>query len=416
MSLSKLESSSSELSLAFNQSKFIEMAIKMKNEGKIKTDLDFARKFMFAFENSAEKFCVNLNFLVDYGVYDRKDNAKAKLLKHFLQGTDYEVQNDSPELSGKPNRAGGRPSEIIKLTVDCFKGMCMLSQNDAGHMVRGYYLDMEHISKACIADQLKESERLRLKAEKLHAQNIQRHRYFKFGKKGPVFYIIVSGIAPADGIIRIKIGVAGCQNPKPKKCKKCGHKPQIKTSNPSIDSRLAEHRTLWPQLQVLFVAYTKDAQLLERNIKRVYKNKINPNGHEIIEDVQSQELIETVSNYLNLFDTLEQEPSFLIEENLEMYNQQALVPIRLLQESEERIMAKLEVIEEKLDEQKVEIKDAIKDSNIQSAKLILPLVSKYQLLKLRDVCREYNLTVKGNKPDLILRIKEHLSNVINGIR
>lgn len=411
MSLSKLGSSSSEITLAFNQSKFIELATRMKNEGKIKTEPEFAQKFMFAFENNPERFCVNLELLIEHGVYDKKGNAKIKLFKHFKEQTDYQVQSNSFEISEKPNRTGGRPSEIIMLTIDCFKGMCMLSQNDAGCKVREYYLDLEQVSKAYIIDEFKKSERLRLKAEKLHEQNIQRHRYFKFGKKGPVFYIIVSGVPSADGITRIKIGVAGCNNSKPRKCKKCGHQPQVKTSQPSIDSRLAEHRTLWPQLQVLFVAYTNDAQLLERTIKRVYRNKINPKGHELIEGVKVQDLIETTNNYLNMFDTLEKEPSFLIEENLELYNKQALIPIiQAIQESEERIK---EFIEEKLIEQKVEIKEAINDANVELAKSLLSSIDKHLLPQLKDICRERGLSIKGNKPEIYQRIKDHLNSIVN---
>jgi len=64
MSLGKLEFSSSEITLAFNQSKFIELAITIKREGKIKTEPEFAKKFMFTFENNPENFCVNLDLFV----------------------------------------------------------------------------------------------------------------------------------------------------------------------------------------------------------------------------------------------------------------------------------------------------------------------------------------------------------------
>lgn len=175
-------------------------------------------------------------------------------------------------------------------------------------------------------NELNDSEKLRIRAEKLHEENIQKHRYFKFGRKGPAFYIIISGLEYSDGIIRIKFGIAGCPS---------GNK-QDRRFEHSIDSRLAEHRTLWPQLQVLFIVYTKNAQLLERNIKISFQNRINPRGHEIIENVNPIDVIQVVNNYLKLFDICEKEPSFHIEENLKLYNQRALMPI-LKQETVELI-------------------------------------------------------------------------------
>lgn len=135
MSLSKLESTSSEITLAFNQSKFIELATKMRNEGKIKTDPEFAEKFMFAFENSPETFCVDLELLTEYKVYDKKGNAKRALTKNFTEGTDYQIEINclSPERSGNQKASrGGNNKEIIMLTTECFKSMCVIAGSDAG--------------------------------------------------------------------------------------------------------------------------------------------------------------------------------------------------------------------------------------------------------------------------------------------
>jgi SAP domain len=409
---------SSEMTLAIDQSKFIELAARMKNEGKIKTDVEFAKNFMFAFDNNPEKFCVNLELLIEYEVYDSKGHAKRALIKNFTDGTDYQSQKSCLPLDSKEDKKashGGNNKELIMLTVDCFKLMCVIANSNAGKTVRRYYIDLEQVFKAYIVDEFKKSEMLRIKAEKLHQQNLQRHRYFKFGRKGPVFYIIVSGLQYTDGIIRIKIGEAGAPESKPKKCKKCGHKPVIKNPSQSLDSRLSSHRTLWPQLQVLFVAYTIDAKLLEKCIKRQYKEKINPSGHEIIEGVTPDELLETTMRYLQMFDTLEKEPSYLIEENLEMYNQQALMPIRkALEDVEERVMAKLEFIEEKMVEHKTELKESINNLNNKYAEL-LPLIKDYKLPQLQSLCRELNITVRGKKAELLERLQLYLNNRMRGV-
>jgi hypothetical protein len=352
MSITKLETSLFNVCNALDRSKFLELAIKMKNEDKIKTDPEFTKKFMFAFDHNVEKFCVNIELLIEHEVYDRKDNAKRALKKHFTDGTDYRGQSTCSSTERSENNKalhGGNNKEIIMLTPDCFKSMCLIAGSDAGKIVRQYYLDLEQVSKMYIFNELRESERLRLRAEKLHQQNIRKHRYFKFGKKGPTFYIIMCGLEYADGVIRLKFGVAGC--PRDEKYKNSHH---------SIDSRLAEHRTLWPQLQVLFVVYTRNAQLLENFIKVSYQNKINPNGHEIMENVNPTELIQTVNNCLGLLDICQTEPSYRIEENLEMYNQKALIPIREQAEiSEGQLSDKEQIDEEKneVDENEEEIKN-----------------------------------------------------------
>jgi hypothetical protein len=101
--------------------------------------------------------------------------------------------------------------------------------------------------------------------------------------------IIVSGIEPADGISRIKIGIAGCKN-KGNKCTNCDFQKNSEKTE-SINKRLQDHRTLWPQLKVKFLVYTTDAELLEKCLKRVYKEQINPNGHEIIEGISLEKRI-----------------------------------------------------------------------------------------------------------------------------
>ena len=75
----------------------------------------------------------------------------------------------------------------------------------------------------------------------------------------------------------------------------------------SLDKRLSDHRTLWPQLQVKFVVYDVDAELLERCMKRLYHKQINPGGHEIIEGVSLEEVIEQTKGFLDLFNLYDKE-------------------------------------------------------------------------------------------------------------
>jgi hypothetical protein len=113
-----------------------------------------------------------------------------------------------------------------------------------------------------------------------HNSTLKNHRYVKFKEKGPCFYIIESGISSLDGIERKKFGIAGT------------------TEHDTIDDRLKSHRTLWPQLNVNYIIFMKDIDVLENSIKRLYKKEINPNGHEIIEGVSTEQLIESIDKII----------------------------------------------------------------------------------------------------------------------
>ena len=135
----------------------------------------------------------------------------------------------------------------------------------------------------------------------MHKYNsrLQKHQYYKFKKTGPCFYIIIQGLEYKDGIPRIKIGICGCPKRKLTNCPHCDGQLGNNKQNESFDGRLQNHRTLWPQLQVKFAVYTDDAALLEKCWKRVYKAQINPGGHEIIENVELEDVKEEIKEKNN---------------------------------------------------------------------------------------------------------------------
>jgi hypothetical protein len=184
---------------------------------------------------------------------------------------------------------GGELKENIMSTTDCFKSLCMLALSESGKKFQRYYLDLEKIfkryiilefqqkdEKLLLKDEEIQQERTKkdqanqiaLKFQTLYNTNTQKHHFWKFLIKGACFYIIISGIDAADGIMRIKIGVAGCKS-KGTKCTNCDFQKDSKKTE-SIDKRLGDHRTLWPQLKVKYLVYTTDAELLEKCLKRVY--------------------------------------------------------------------------------------------------------------------------------------------------
>ena len=115
---------------------------------------------------------------------------------------------------------------------------------------------------------------------------MKKHHYIKFKESGPCFYIVDPGVKCecVYNTNRKKFGVAGISS----------KNEQIDT----IDKRLQSHRTTWPLLKVEFILFTKHAVIIEKNFKIMYEKEINPNGHEIIEGISSDVMIEKVKQLL----------------------------------------------------------------------------------------------------------------------
>ena len=71
----------------------------------------------------------------------RKDSLKRTLIESYRSNIDYKI-------SINKSINAGRPSELIMLTADCFKRLCMLTKSSKGEEVRSYYIQLEkHIDK-----------------------------------------------------------------------------------------------------------------------------------------------------------------------------------------------------------------------------------------------------------------------------
>ena len=69
----------------------------------------------------------------------RKDSIKKTLTESYRKNIDYNISTIDTK---------GRPREIIYLTPDCFKRICMLTKSSKGEEVRTYYIQLEkHIDK-----------------------------------------------------------------------------------------------------------------------------------------------------------------------------------------------------------------------------------------------------------------------------
>jgi len=143
-----------------------------------------------------------------------------------------------------------------------------------------------------------------------HNSSMKNHRYVKFKKSDPCFYIIESGILCDCGQpnIQYKFGISG-------------------TENDTIDDRLRNHRTLWPLLKIKYILFMKDIVMIEKNFKIMYEKEINPNGHEIIEGITIGDMIHSIKKLLDLLNIKAYE--IMMEDKLKEYNDYVDTTVKL---------------------------------------------------------------------------------------
>ena len=86
--------------------------------------------FISDFFNLNKESYIDNEFMIDFDkivkwLTIRKDNLKRLLIANFEQNYDYIIEK---EKRRHKNYKGGNLVEIITLTPDCFKELCMLSQ------------------------------------------------------------------------------------------------------------------------------------------------------------------------------------------------------------------------------------------------------------------------------------------------
>lgn len=108
----------------------------LKSENK-EIDENIIELFLFSLKEKDFPICVDK--LVELNVYLHKRSLVRKL-KDYVEGKDFYT-------SSCKSPTGGRPSENIMLSVECFKTLCIVSQNDFGKKTRDYYITIEEASK-----------------------------------------------------------------------------------------------------------------------------------------------------------------------------------------------------------------------------------------------------------------------------
>jgi len=90
-----------------------------------------------------EGIYINFDSVVNF-LKVRKDSLKKTLIETYTENIDYTIKKSTSTIGGTI----GRPSEMIYLSYDCFRKLCMVSRTQKGDEVRSYYIEVEkHLFK-----------------------------------------------------------------------------------------------------------------------------------------------------------------------------------------------------------------------------------------------------------------------------
>ena len=94
---------------------------------------------LYNYETSQNDFVININIIVKW-LKSTKGHIKETLIRTYIKNIDYKII---------PNKStGGRPSENILITPECFKRLCMSSKTKKAEEVRTYFIEIEkHLDK-----------------------------------------------------------------------------------------------------------------------------------------------------------------------------------------------------------------------------------------------------------------------------
>lgn len=103
----------------------------------------FIDDFFGLYDNATDSndFVINIENISKW-LKSRKETIKDTLVKSYVVNVDYKI------FANKIEKKRGRPKELILLTPDCFKRLCMSSRTDKANEVRTYFIELEkHINK-----------------------------------------------------------------------------------------------------------------------------------------------------------------------------------------------------------------------------------------------------------------------------
>lgn len=134
------------------------------------------REIVFSQLDSTDPFPISFDDAWKWlGFYQKSDAKDSLFSAGFVKTLDYRSFKDS---TGKPQ--GGRPSEKIQLTIDCFKMWAMMANTAKGQEVRLWYLQVEKEWRALTTPDAGLVAKLRDRIRGLEIENQELESQVKF--------------------------------------------------------------------------------------------------------------------------------------------------------------------------------------------------------------------------------------------
>ena len=124
----------------------------------------------------------NIDFIIDLDNiwkwlgFNQKYNAERILEKNFIQEIDYKyIDNKNVEEITKKKKNGGQNKKTIRLTVKCFKSLCLKAQTTKSFEMHEYYMKLEEVLQDVIEEETNEL-RLQLNQKDIIIQNCKKDK------------------------------------------------------------------------------------------------------------------------------------------------------------------------------------------------------------------------------------------------
>jgi len=92
---------------------------------------------LYTIDTQNDDFIIDFDNLVKW-LNIRKDSLKRSLINNYIINIDYKINKIKNTKPGKPN-------EIIMITGECCKKLCMLSKTEKSEEVRNYFISIEKL-------------------------------------------------------------------------------------------------------------------------------------------------------------------------------------------------------------------------------------------------------------------------------
>lgn len=140
----------------------------------------FVANFYAYLNHNKNEFVINLDDIWKWLGFARKDAAKRILEKSAMLNVEYKIVSHRKVGNSK----GGRPAEIITMTINTFKKFCLKAGTSKADEIHDYYIRLEELLYETLNEETNElKEQLQLKETEVeqnelkhkHAMKIQRH-------------------------------------------------------------------------------------------------------------------------------------------------------------------------------------------------------------------------------------------------